>query len=211
MSSDSQYVVYVAGSQSSYGSWEDAVLYSAPLGGGVAVQLGTLDWQPRDVQRDSLPYHQYVITPDSRQVVFQDGDTLYWVPISGGAAQQLARRLGAAGAAGPETGEAVRTALHNEVPDFRLYSACQCIIYRTLTALTVLPLDGSPTVTFAETPGGTSYIYGYTVSADGRSLLYDTRKYDRWDTPKTPSRGSGLIKIVAIYAYRFVAVQQIDW
>jgi len=96
------------------------------------------------------------------------------------------------------TGESVRS-LHNLVPDFRLYDACNCLIYRTKTALSVLPFDGAPAMTITDTPAGESYIYGYTVSADGRWLLYDVRKYDQWDEPKTPSWGGGLIKIVAVY------------
>jgi hypothetical protein len=199
ISPDGQHVVYVAGSRSSYGSWEDAAISSVPLHGGVPVQLGALDWQARAELNYSAPYDQYVITPDSRAVIFQDADALYRAPITGGAPQQIGDGLGAAGDAGPMTGESMRS-LNNQVPDFRLYDACNCLIYRTQTALSVLPLDGAPAMTITDTPGGDSYIYGYTVSADGRWLLYDVRKYDQWDEPKTPSWGAALIKIVAVYS-----------
>lgn len=195
VSPDNQYVVYVVGP----GHYEEATIYSVPLVGGTPVQLGTLDWQERSETYYSTPYNQYVITPDSGAVIFQDADVLYRVPITGGALQHLGTTLGAGGQAGPSTSESLPS-LANRVPDFRLYPACTCIIYRTKRALSVLKLDGTPSMQLTDTPGGESYIYGYTVSLDGRWLLYDVRKYDPWDEPKTPSSGGGLIKIVAVYS-----------
>jgi hypothetical protein len=193
ISPDRQYVVYLAG------SGERATIYSIPMQGGQSMLLGELDWQARSETYYRAPFDQYVITPDSRAVIFQDADVLYRAPMTGGAPQPIGTGLGAGGIAGPSTSESMPS-LQNQVPDFRLYPACDCIIYRTKNALSALTLDGAPATIITDTPGTESYIYEYTVSADGRWLVYDARRFDQWDEPKTPTWGSGLIKVVAVYS-----------
>jgi hypothetical protein len=193
ISPDGQSVVYVADPGVGY---ED-MLYSVPIQGGTPTVLGSFAWEAREDIYYIPPYPQYVITPDSQAVLFQRDDTLYRVPIAGGERQQLASGLGAAGAAGPLTSESNRS-LHNLVPDFRMYASCSCIIYRTKTALTALTLDGAQLLTISSPAGTDRYIYGYSVSPDGRWLLYDLRRNDPWDEPKTPSWGASLIKVVEV-------------
>ncbi len=193
ISPDRQSVVYVVAGQSR------ATIFGVPLRGGIPVRLGELVWQERSDVSYRAPSAQYVITPDSQAVIFQDADGLYRVPLAGGTPHLLGTGLGAGGAAGPSTSES-NPSLHNEVPDFRLYPACGCLIYRTTTTLSVITLDGAPIQIITNTLGRDSYLYAYVVSADGRRLIYDVRRFDPWDTPKTPSWGPGLIKIMAVYS-----------
>lgn len=195
LSPDGQYVVYILKSADE----EDETIMSVGRQGGVPVRLGDLVWAARNDLHFIPPFEQYVITPDSRAVIFQKRDGLYLVPIGGGAAQQIGQELGASTEAGPMTLASVVPSLHNMVADFRLFPVCSCLIYRTKTALVVLGTDGALRRTYRQ-PIGKGTIYGYTLTADGRDLLFDTRFYDLWDEPKTPSAGGGLVKIIAVYA-----------
>ncbi len=148
---------------------------------------------------------EVAVAPDGHSVLYTLGvgysgrSPLYSVPMSGGVPRLLADGLGD-GAGGRSIAADARQHFGQLVPSFQLSPSGKEVVYRTPDALYLLPLDGgTPTRLSAPVPAD-SGIYGYHFRSDGRWLVYDVQRFDPWDSPQTPTWGSGIFKIRAVYS-----------
>jgi hypothetical protein len=148
---------------------------------------------------------EVAVAPDGRSVLYtldvgySGRSSLYRVPISGGVPRLLAEGLGD-GAGGQSISEVIRQHFGQLVPSFQFSPSGKEVVYRTPDALYLLPLDGGTPTRLSAPVSADSGIYGYHFRLDGRWLVYDVQRFDPWDSPKTPTWGSGTFKIRALYS-----------
>jgi Tol biopolymer transport system component len=162
LSGDDRYAVYLVGPTGAEG--EEATLYSVPLTGGTARQLG-------DVQWTIYGGYRYDITSDGRYVLYHRESGIYIVPIDGGPSSRLV------------------AADNYEISLDGRFVIAETVGEAGHTILLSVPLDGSAPITLGDglSPGAEpdpwpsdsrtaslTWTRDYRLTPDGRSVVYRT-------------------------------------